>query len=307
MNYSIVVVSWECADHLSTLVDSMNRSLRSRPQLVVIDNASSDDPEAAASGYEGELQFVPLASNRGYGGAANVGVEAASGDGVVTLNPDTELVDAGLDELIAFAVANRVLAGPRLLNPDGSAQPSASGPVAGIWPWASALVPGGVQPAAMRARTEPWRLARNLPVTWLSGACVAGPRELLMALGPFDSAIHLYGEDIDLGLRAAAAGVDSWFCPELCRIVHHERGSTSRRWPAGPADAIETTRRAVIRRAYGASRERSAWRARKLNLGLRAIAKRSLGRDAGRELSLLAAARAAKVSSELPGASRARS
>jgi N-acetylglucosaminyl-diphospho-decaprenol L-rhamnosyltransferase len=293
LSYSIVVVSWECADHLAVLVDSMNGHLSSRPELIVVDNASADDPERAAGAYDGESRFVPLPDNRGYGAAANLGVESATGDVVVTLNPDTELLDSGLDALAAFTSRERALAGPRLLNPDGSDQPSASGPVVGSWPWVSALVPGALQPAAMRARTEPWRLRRNTRVSWLSGACVAGPRELLLALGPFDPAIHLYGEDMDLGLRAQAAGISSWFCPELCRITHHGRGSTDRRWSQGPAQAIESNWRVVARRAYGPRRERRAWKARKLNLALRVGAKRALGRDADWERSLLRAARGA--------------
>lgn len=295
MGYSIVVVTWECAGHLATLVGSMNRCLESSPELVVVDNASSDDPEAAARGWRGEVQFERLSENRGYGAAANAGIEAAHGEVAVTLNPDTELVDGSLDELAAFALSRGVLAGPRLLNPDGSRQPSASGPVVGAWPWIAALVPGAVQPGPIRRRTEPWRLERTTPVTWLSGACVAGPRERLAGLGPFDPAIHLYGEDMDLGLRAAAAGLPSHFCPDVCRVVHHGRGSTSVRWSEGPARAIEANWRAVARRAYGARRERRAWRARKLNLALRVGAKRALGHEAGWERALLSAARSEPV------------
>jgi GT2 family glycosyltransferase len=136
-------------------------------------------------------------------------------------------------------------------------------------------------------------LERTTRVSWLSGACVAGPRDVLLELGPFDPAIHLYGEDMDLGLRAAAAGVPSYFCPDVCALVHHGRGSTAVRWREGPAGAIESNRRAVARRAFGARRERRAWRARKLNYLLRVLAKRALGRDATWERAVLRAARAA--------------
>jgi GT2 family glycosyltransferase len=213
---------------------------------------------------------------------------------VVTLNPDTELVDEGVDRLARFALEHGGLAGPRLLESDGSHQPSASGPVVGVWPWVGALVPGALQPPALRLRTEPWRLERTIEVAWLSGACIAGPRDLLLELGPFDPAIHLYGEDLDLGVRAAERGVVSYFCPDLCRVVHHGRGSTSKRWPEGPADAIEATWRAVVTRAYGPRREARAWRARKLHFALRAAGKRMTGRDASWDLALLAAARKAK-------------
>jgi GT2 family glycosyltransferase len=298
--YSIVVVTWESAGHLAALVASMNRHLGSEPELVVVDNASSDDPADVARTWRGRGSFIRLDRNAGYGAAANAGVEAAGSDAVVLLNPDTELIDARLDELVAEAVRRRALTGPRVLNPDRSIQPSASGPPVGPWPWIGALVPGRAQPSPLRVRTEPWRLERTVRVAWLTGACVAGPREDLIRLGPFDPEIEMYSEDMDLGLRAAAAGIPSLFCPRLCSIVHHGGASAALRYQrGGPQRAAAVNRRAVVRRAYGARRESRAWRARRLNLRLRVIAKTTLGRDPGRDRAELDAALSASPIPEL--------
>ena len=124
--YSVVVVTWHSAPTLEALVASMNRHLESTPELIVVDNHSRDDPERAARTYRGPVRFMPLERNIGFGAACNLGVRNAGGASVVTLNPDTELVDASLDELAAFVLRRGALAGPRLLNPDGSLQPSRS-------------------------------------------------------------------------------------------------------------------------------------------------------------------------------------
>ena len=156
--------------------------------------------------WKGPSRFIGLDSNRGFGPASNVGVAEADRPATVLLNPDTELLDDGLDRLAAAALQLEGLVGPRVLNADGSLQASASGPEVGFWPWVRALVPGFAQPAAIQARTEPYRLERRVAVTWLTGACVSGPTAVLRRLGPFDPALHMFGEDVDLGLRAAAAG-----------------------------------------------------------------------------------------------------
>jgi N-acetylglucosaminyl-diphospho-decaprenol L-rhamnosyltransferase len=299
VRYSIVVVTWESAEHLRRLIASMNEQLDGEPELVVIDNASSDDPEAEVGAWRGPNSFVRLDRNSGFGAASNIGVGRAAGEAVVLLNPDTEFLDSSLGALVELALERRALAGPRLLESDGSVQPSASGPAGGLWQWLGAVIPGALQPPPMRARTEPWRLDRTTAVSWLSAACIAGPREALLELGPFDPAIHLYAEDMDLGLRAGAAGVRSLFCPDVCRVVHHGRGSTARRWPRGPAREMERNRRAVLRRALGARRERSAWRAHRLNLRLRLATKRALRRDAAWEAELLSAAREARSAPSL--------
>jgi N-acetylglucosaminyl-diphospho-decaprenol L-rhamnosyltransferase len=299
--FSIVVVTWECAGHLRALVESMVAHLPHGAELVVVDNASSDDPAAAARTWPGERRFIGLERNVGFGAAANSGVEAAGGEGVVLLNPDTVLLDARIANLVELALRRRALAGPRLLNPDRSTQPSASGPPVGAWPWIGALVPGRIQPASLRARTEPWRLDRTLRVAWLTGACVAAPRSALLELGPFDASIHMYAEDMDLCLRAARAGVPSYFCPDVCRIVHLGGASAATLYPEGSERTIAANRRAVLERVYGGRRERSAWLAHRLNLRLRLIAKRALGCDARRERAALEAARAARSAG---GASR---
>ncbi|MDX6698738.1 MAG: N-acetylglucosaminyl-diphospho-decaprenol L-rhamnosyltransferase [Solirubrobacteraceae bacterium] len=295
MDYSIVVVTWRSAGELARLVESMRTHLGEGPELVVVDNASDDDPEAAARRWAGgPVEFVRLERNLGFGAASNEGVRRASRDVVVLLNPDTELVDSSLDALAAEAARRGAIVGPRLLESDGSVQPSAEGPLVGVWPWVGALVPGAVQPSALAARTEPWRLERSLPVSWLTGACLAAPRDVLLSLGPFDADIELYGEDTDLGLRARAAGVESWFCPDVARVVHHGAASTSRRFGDDErAERKARNRRAAIRRAYGDRAERRARRADTLRFGLRAAAKRALRRDAERDRRDLRAVRRA--------------
>jgi N-acetylglucosaminyl-diphospho-decaprenol L-rhamnosyltransferase len=298
--YSIVVVTWQSAGQLAALVESMNRHLVERPELVVVDNASDDDPEGAARAWEGEVRFVGLDANRGYGAAANVGVREAAGEAIVLLNPDTELLDPGLGELARFALEHRALAGPRLLNADGSPQPSASGPPVGVWPWLGAVIPGRLQPRSLVARTEAWRCDRTTRVAWLTGACVAGPGDVLRRLGPFDPAIEMFGEDLDLCLRADRAGVPSYFLPTVCTILHHGGASAAVRWEGGAAPVVALTRRAVLRRAFGARRERAAWLAHRLNLRLRVAAKRALRRDASRDAAALGAAVSARPVPELP-------
>ncbi len=291
--HSLVVVTWGSRADLARLVDSMLAELPTRHELIVVDNASEDDPEAELSRWPGPSRFQRLDSNQGFGTACNAGVGLAQGEAVALLNPDVELLDAGLERLADAALEAGALAGPRLLNPDGSPQPSASGPVVGPWPWLGAVWPGALQPGFVQARTEPWRLARRTEVAWLTGACIAAPRTLLSELGPFDPSIELMSEDLDLCLRAAARGIPRLFAPDLCSVVHHGATARARRFEDAGLALAARNRRASIARAYGPARERRGWRAYRLRLGLRAAAKRLLGRGREGERAELAAARGA--------------
>jgi GT2 family glycosyltransferase len=281
----------------------MNAHLDGSQELVVVDNASTDAPDAAASEWKGPGKFVALEENVGFGAANNAAMREVSRDVTVLLNPDTELLDDGLDRLVAaVGELGGGLVGPRVLNPDRTVQASASGPEVGAWPWVRALLPGAASPAVVTARTEPYRLDRRVPVTWLTGACIAGPTEALRQLGPFDPALHMYGEDIDLGLRAAAAGVASWFDPEACAIIHHGQGSSTLVY--GSREGWRATGtlnwRAAVRRAYGPRRETLGWYALRLNLRLRLVAKTLLRRATDRDRAAVEAVLSARPVPELP-------
>ncbi len=282
----------------------MNAHLDGSQELIVVDNASSDSPAAVAASWKGPGRFIALEENVGFGAANNVGVEAANGAVTVMLNPDTELLDAGLDRLAAAAGELGALVGPRVVNVDRTIQASASGPEVGVWPWVRAIVPGRLAPGPVKARTEPYRLARRLPVTWLTGACIAGPTPILRRLGPFDPALHMFGEDVDLGLRAAAAGIGSWFDPAACAIVHHGQGSSTLVY--GSREGWRATGtlnwRAAVRRAHGARRETLGWYALRFNLRLRLVAKTLLGRAEARDRAAVEAVVSAKPVPELPPA-----
>ena len=183
----------------------MNRSLDGEQELIVVDNASSERPRAEAGGVEGRGPAASSStSNIGFGAASNAGVAEAAGEATVLLNPDTELLDDGLDRLAADGARARRAGRARGCSTPtarSSPRPAAprSAPGRGCGRWSRPRC----SPTAIRARTEPYRLERPLDVTWLTGACVAGPTALLRRLGPFDPALHMFGEDVDLGLRAA--------------------------------------------------------------------------------------------------------
>jgi N-acetylglucosaminyl-diphospho-decaprenol L-rhamnosyltransferase len=304
--YSILVVSYECAGFLEGLVSSMNEHLDGSQELVVVDSASSDDPESAVRRWKGETVFVGLDRNVGFGAANNVGVRRARGETIVMLNPDTELLDSSLDSLAAAAAETRGLAGPRVFNRDGSVQPSASGPEVGAWPWVRALLPGPISPKAILGRTEPYRLESSARVSWLTGACVAGRREDLIALGPFDSALYMYGEDLDLGLRAEQAGITSWFCPDRARIVHFAGGSSTVAYGSAHAWRRDgaLNYRAALQRRYGKRAEARARWALLINLGVRLALKSALGRAVERDRASWKAIRNATQVPELPPLAR---
>ena len=234
MSFSVVVVLHDSAAELRVLLASIEAHLPVSPQLIVVDSGSGDDGAAVARAAGADV--VVLDGNPGFGAANNAGLARARHDVTVLLNPDCVLLDAGLARLATLAAGGDALLVPRLLNADGTLQRSAH-PVPGT-PMAllRAVLP-------TRALPEPHRAERPTEAGWAIAACVAARTSLLRDLGPFDPGAFLFYEDLDLCLRARAAGVPTVLHPELA--LRHTGGHS-----AGRAVALKARRR---REVVGAS------------------------------------------------------
>jgi GT2 family glycosyltransferase len=276
--FTVVVVLHDSAPEVARLLRSVDRHLAVRPQLVAVDSGSRDAGPDIAGEWGAEV--VSLAGNPGFGAASNAGVARAAHDACVLLNPDCVLLDDALARLAALARAHpRALHAPRLLDADGSVQRSAH-PLPGT---AGALLAAPLHapwlPRPLSERMEPYRAGRARTVGWAIGACLAAETGLLRRLGPFDPAAHLFAEDMELCLRARAAGIRTVLHPAL-RLVHTGGHATHR---AGePFALLARRRRAVV----GATRGRRALALDDLAQGLtfasRAAGHAALGGDARR-------------------------
>jgi N-acetylglucosaminyl-diphospho-decaprenol L-rhamnosyltransferase len=206
----------------------------------------------------------------------------------VLLNPDCELIDGSLAALAARAERREALLVPSLLNADRSLQRSAH-PVPG---GADALLPTVWPPRAMprplRERFEPWRASRPRVVGWAIAACLAARTDLLRALGPFDPAAFLFYEDLDLCLRARAAGVPTELRPEA-RVIHHGGHATGPALGARALDLRARRRREVVGARLGPRALALDDAAQALTFGARALAGRRRTQNLAELRSLLRA------------------
>jgi N-acetylglucosaminyl-diphospho-decaprenol L-rhamnosyltransferase len=224
--FAIVTVIHDSAADLERLLDSVERHLDPPPPIVVVDSGSSD-PGAELARERGVL-VTALDGNRGFGAGCNAGLELVDTPVTALVNPDVELLDAGLAELAAEAARSEALLVPRLLNADGSVQDSAHPPPGRLEGLVPALLPRPLLPAPLRRRYEPWRSDMPRPVGWAVAACLVARTDLLRRLGPFDPDVFLFYEDMELCLRGRRAGVPTLLRPGVA--LRHRGGAS-----VGPA------------------------------------------------------------------------
>jgi N-acetylglucosaminyl-diphospho-decaprenol L-rhamnosyltransferase len=286
VSFSAVIVLHDSAPDLARLLDSLDAHLPEHPQLVVVDSGSRD--AGADLARERGAEVVELAGNPGFGAASNEGVQRAVTDVVALLNPDVELLDAGLLDLVALARTRDALLVPRLLDADGTTQRSAHplpGRPGALLP---ALVHPPLLPARLRLRAEPWRAESPRSVGWAIAAALVARTTTLRALGPFDSGAFLFYEDLDLCLRARAAGVPTELRPDV-RLRHAGAHATGPAFGGEPHELQARRRREVVEARLGHRAVALDDAAQGLTFATRIGARRLLRRDASRERAQLRA------------------
>jgi GT2 family glycosyltransferase/glycosyltransferase involved in cell wall biosynthesis len=286
---AVVTVTHNSAEELTSLLASARRHLPGAA-ITVVDCASRDRSVAVARGTPG-VDTIALDENIGFGRACNRGLGSVTAPVTALLNPDVELIDASLLELAAEALrADRPprLLAPLVLSADGRRQQTAhpiplSGP-----DLVRALIPAGAIPGAAGAWLAPCRARTPRPVGWAVGAALVAPTATLRRLGPFDESIFMYGEDLELGLRAAAQGIETWFWPAV-RVLHGGAHAAGPAFGGEPFERLARARHEVVTRRLGKRRGRLDDGVQALTFASRWLYKRALGRAADREQRQLAA------------------
>lgn len=106
---SVVLITWNSAPYLPRCLDGIRGQTHPALELIVVDNASSDDSLDLVRERASHATIILNETNRGFSGAANQGIAAARGEFVQLVNPDAFLEP----EYVARLVSGLESAGPK--------------------------------------------------------------------------------------------------------------------------------------------------------------------------------------------------
>lgn len=232
IDLTVVVVTYNSVRHVEPLLRTLHCELAAmRAEVVLVDNASHDGTADLVEDHHAWVRVLRSPVNLGFAAGNNLGVRHARGRMLLLLNPDAlprrGCVRRGLELMAAHPEVG--LAGARLLDPAGRAQPSAR---MDPTPLQEFFVLSGL--AARFARSRLFgRLDRGwadpsepAEVDWVPGAFALIRREVFESLGGFDERYFLYYEEVDLCRRLRARGLRVMYWPEL--EVRHVGGASAR-------------------------------------------------------------------------------
>jgi GT2 family glycosyltransferase len=194
---SVVIVAWNSRAELERTLPALLPELSEGDQLIVVDNDSSDGTADAVRALAPAATVVQMGRNVGFAAGCNAGAEAASGDLLVTLNPDAAPMPGFGGAIRRPWLQGRGWAAWQALVAEAGGERVNS--------WGNPVHFTGIVWAGGHGRP----ISEAPPageVVALSGACLAIPLRTWRELGGFPEHFFLYHEDVDLSIRLRLRG-----------------------------------------------------------------------------------------------------
>ncbi len=258
MDVSIIIVSWNGKELLRRCLLSVAQYTKGVSfEVFVVDNASSDGSAAMVASEFPHVTLVANSRNTGFAAACNEGIRRAQGEFILLLNPDTELREDAISALVAAMRARPYvgIAGPRMMNPDGTLQPSVR-----RFPTLASQVPlmlkahhvPRVRRSAVFARyfMDDMDYGTAQRVEQIMGAAFLIRGSVIRDVGMLDERYFIWFEEVDYCKRAADKGIQTWYLPEVS-VVHHGGASFAKEFGVKKQRYYNTSLRTYTRIHHG--------------------------------------------------------
>ena len=225
---SILIVNWNTKDLVVECVNSILAAVvRSQTlpfEVVVVDNNSQDGSAAALEGKfetNPKVHIIKAAENLGFAKGCNLAFKHCSGEYILLLNPDSEVVSDSLEKLVDY-LKNHPQAGAvggKITSPGGTIQQSVR---KFPDPLSSFLMFTGFY-RFLRPRwylMDDFDYNKEQAVDQVMGACLLTRRSIIEQIGFLDENFWLWYEEVDFCYRIRQAGYLIMYYPEAV-FIHH--------------------------------------------------------------------------------------
>lgn len=221
---AVVILNWNGRQFLERFLPSVFLSGYSNYEVIVADNASTDDSVIFLEDQYPAVRIIRLKENYGFAKGYNEALKQVVSDYYVLLNSDVEVTAGWLEPMVALLESNASIAAcqPKLLSYDNKKMFEYAG-AAGGWmdKYGYPFAKGRVFDVCEEDRGQYDQAA---PVFWASGAALFIRASVYHEMKGFDEYFFAHQEEIDLCWRIQLAGYLIYSCP--LSVVYHVGGGT---------------------------------------------------------------------------------
>jgi GT2 family glycosyltransferase len=221
LDLSIIIVSFNTRDVLLDCLTSVYAQTEGISyEVIVVDNASSDDTLSSISVKFPNVRQIRNDENKGFSAANNQGICESAGKWVALLNPDTRLIENSFQNICGYLQEHSEFSilGPGIIDEKGQHSPTRlwqDTPNDAAWKILGLYNPND----------ELQRMADTKEALVISGCCFVIYRELFEEVGLLDEKYFLYNEEDDFCRRAREKGKRICFFPETS--IQHLLGKST--------------------------------------------------------------------------------
>ncbi len=221
---AIVILNWNGRAYLEQFLPSVVASSYPDKEIILADNASTDDSIAFTRAHFPGVRIVALDQNYGFARGYNKALEQVSGDYYILLNSDVEVQPGWIEPMVELMEKNPSIGAcqPKLLSFHDRNHFEYAGACGG---WIDRLgYPFALGRIFDICEEDKGQYERESAIFWASGASMFVRASLYHELKGLDEYFFAHQEEIDFCWRLQLAGFDVYSCPRS--VVYHVGGGT---------------------------------------------------------------------------------
>ena len=231
---SIIIVNYNVRFFIEACLHSVEKACKNiEAEIIVVDNASTDDSASVLSTLFPNVDFIWNETNLGFSKANNLAIKKAKGQFILFLNPDTIVPEDCFEKCLSFFSTNHDAGalGVHMIDGNGvfhkESKRGFPAPDVSFYKMIglSKLFPNSKTIASYYAGHLPENKTASIDV--LSGAFMMISRKILGRIVGFDEDYFMYAEDIDLSYRIKKTGFKNYYFAETS-IIHFKGESTKK-------------------------------------------------------------------------------
>lgn len=240
---SVILVNYNGKAYNDKCIRSiLNSTFSERIQIVIVDNASTDDSlEELKKRWDNndQVHIIPLKENYGFSKANNEGIRWSIKEGIeyfLLLNNDTEIEPYTIERMMDSQKKTEAIVVPKVFYAD---RPGVIWYAGGDF---SRIIKKQKQLGKNRPDSVKFQISRYCG--FANGCCLLLTKKIVKKVGLLDERFFLYGEDTEYSLRAKERGIPIWYCAEA--VVYHKVNGSSK-GNENPDNAYYITRNCLLR------------------------------------------------------------
>jgi GT2 family glycosyltransferase len=221
---AIVILNWNGRSFLEKFLPFVTASTCPGAEVIVADNASTDDSVSFLRERYPQLRVIEMDKNRGFAGGYNEALRQIDSDYYVLLNSDVEVKSGWLEPMIGLMESDPSIGAcqPKILMYSDKSSFEYAGAAGGWLDYLGYPFAKGRIFDVCEEDHGQYDLAE--PIFWASGAALFIRARLYHEMGGLDTYFFAHQEEIDLCWRLQLAGYKIYSCPQS--VVYHVGGGT---------------------------------------------------------------------------------